>query len=116
MSNAVAPPLPPKSKYVRTESLVPILPPKKKIYAMKRVSISSEAQVIRPDAVPMLAVIPPHVKSEDEGSSSRSLDDDDLGSSDDSLATLPSVKELASKFTPKKSPEPVPRKSSLVRS
>ena len=31
--------------------------------------------------------------------------------SDDSLATLPSVKELASKFTPVKSPEPKPRKS-----
>ncbi len=38
-------------------------------------------------------------------------DVDESGHSDDSLATLPSVKELASKFMQTRSPEPIPRKS-----
>lgn len=43
----------------------------------------------------------------------QSTEEQDEYDSGDSLATLPSVRELASKFTPQKSPEPVPKKTSL---
>ena len=88
-----APPLPPKGRYISSDNLVPPkLPPKKKV------SIStSECHVIIADNEDSLS-----------GKDSPTLSS---STSADSLATLPSVKELASKFMPKKSPEPMPRKS-----
>ena len=132
------PPLPPKSKYVSSENLSPPkLPPKKKINnggpsplapssssGMKRVSISMQEVSIVGRSGKGGNKMGSEMNLADDEDSHESLEGDEEEeevvedpeeeeeeSFDDSLATLPSVRELASKFMPKKSPEPILKKS-----
>ena len=119
------PPLPPKGKYISSDNLSPPkLPPKKKIHnnsagsnSLKRVSISmQEVNIVGKSKTGSEMNL---ADDEDSHESLEGDEDDDEEvvqdpgeeSSDDSLATLPSVRELASKFMPKKSPEPVVKKA-----
>ena len=112
------PPLPPKLSSSESDNnennqVPPTLPPKKKV------SIAEQE----------VEIISSHSYDDEEGLSSDDVmtNDEDLTSdvtncsdrknedeqeeydSGDSLATLPSVKELASRFVPKQSPKPIPR-------
>ncbi len=138
------PALPPRGRFVSSED-VRLVPPPRPPTQKKRVSISArEAEVI---TTPMLDrkraeakkeatiaetksdIAVQEVKREEEDKKEVDVSNNgDLAveveptttvfsgescpQSDDSLATLPSVKELATKFMPpRKSPEPTPRKS-----
>lgn len=113
-SGRSAPPLPPKGKYVSNDSLVPPhLPPKTKInnhhhgLKKKQVSISTSEVFIhsdsceRSDSDDLTSSTVSSVKSMATPDREILHDTESLGGSNDSLATLPSVKELATKFQPK---------------
>ena len=116
-TSPIPPPLPPKTKFVSCEQLSslkpePKFPPKRK----KKVSISTrEAEVFGGSDDSTMASMSTQTLVPIESMSCGTA-----AESDDSLATLPSVKELASKFTSQSiltSPEPRPRKSLIkVRS
>ncbi len=138
------PALPPRGRFVSSED-VRLVPPPRPPTQKKRVSISArEAEVI---TTPMLDrkraeakkeatiaetksdIAVQEVKREEEDKkevdvsnngdvavevepTTTVISGESCPQSDDSLATLPSVKELATKFMPpRKSPEPTPRKS-----
>ncbi len=124
-SSSRPPALPPRGRFVSSEELRPPPPRPQK----KRVSIAEkEAEIIgtpvmerrrpaveeTPDLVPKAAESSSVVVEDRE--SSRPLVTVTAAAtaseySDESLATLPSVRELASKFLSRSSPEPTPRKS-----
>ncbi|XP_059090088.1 uncharacterized protein LOC131885907 isoform X3 [Tigriopus californicus] len=120
-SGRSAPPLPPKGKYVSNDSLVPPhLPPKTKIHhnhhqglKKKQVSISTSEVFIhsdsceRSDSDDLTSSTVSSVKSMTTPDREFLHDSESLGGSNDSLATLPSVKELATKFQPKPTPSKV---------
>lgn len=101
-SDSSQPPvLPPKGKFASNDCLSPQppkLPPKKKIHTMKRVSIASE-----PIQTPMYPRPDYDLPEKDVVKHDDPMEDE--------LSDLPSVKELANKFMPKKSPEARPRKA-----